>query len=116
MNSNKKFRVWCVSAKCWDNQILETRPITRILESTDYIVQQWTGLFDKNNVCIFEGDIIQYRYGSHQAPYYDKVIVEWMNENDGYDYSGWKLCDVFIQGGPFEVIGNILENPKLLQK
>jgi uncharacterized phage protein (TIGR01671 family) len=88
-----------------------------IIEDTGnrFILQQFTGLQDKNGKEVFEGDILQYRDGSHQAPYYDKVVVEWISENDGYDYSGWKLTDNFLQGGQFKVIGNIFENPDLLQ-
>ena len=82
----------------------------------NYVVQQYTDILDKNGVEICEGDIIQYQDGSHQAPFYDKVVVEWTSENDGWVYSGWKFCDNFFQGGRFEVVGNLLENPELLEK
>ena len=81
----------------------------------EYIVQQWTGVTDKNGAEIYEGDIIQYQDGSYQSPKYDKVVVEWKSENDGYDYNGWKLVDTFLQGGEFEIIGNIFENSELLK-
>jgi uncharacterized phage protein (TIGR01671 family) len=81
----------------------------------NYVVQQYTGILDKNGVEIAEGDIIQYQDGSHQAPFYDKVVVEWVSENDGWVYSGWKFCDNFLQGGEFQVVGNLLENPELLK-
>lgn len=78
-------------------------------------VMQFTGLQDKNLKDIYEGDIIQYRDGSHQTPHYDKVIVEWVSEKGGYDYNGWKLTDTFLQGGECEVIGNIYQNPDILK-
>jgi uncharacterized phage protein (TIGR01671 family) len=81
----------------------------------DYIVQQFTGLKDKNGKEIYEGDIIQYQDGSYQSANYDKVVVEWMSEDAGYDYTGWKLKDTFLQGGSYKVIGNIFENPELLK-
>jgi len=122
MNSNKKFRVWCVSAKCWDNQILETRPITRILESTDYIVQQWAILFDKNAVPIFEGDIILTNETSVPA----KVLflsgsfgihINYKNSKDGPRKDN-DIGDFYplIDFSSFKVLGNIFENPELLQK
>jgi uncharacterized phage protein (TIGR01671 family) len=127
MNSNLKFRVWCVSAKYWDNQILETRPITRILESTDYIAQQWTGLFDKNNARIFEGDIVEYLppvSGSMNYPHGkgneaqilfindEKRTFGWYVQHKSYC---WTLHPIFC-AEHLTVVGNILENPELLQK
>ena len=96
----------------WD--IVEN-DLIRIPDS-NYVVQQLTGLLDKKGKEIYEGDVIKHGDGSYQTPLYDKVIVEWVDENNGYDYTGWKFYDTFSQGGGFEVIGNIFENPELLEQ
>ncbi len=78
-------------------------------------VGQFTGLKDKNGVDIYEGDII--RIYSNDNGY---LLVEFKNHYVGgwvltsHESEGWvslgarKACDI-------EVIGNIHENPELLE-
>ena len=73
---------------------------------------QFTGLYDKNNIRIFEGNIIKYErngktiYGLvefHRSAF----SVEWFDEIYGRDFLG------YLAG--IEVIGNIFDNPELLK-
>ena len=71
-------------------------------------VGQYTGLTDKNGVRIFEGDIIRFEddigyviYNGDDA----RFLVDSPNMYISMDYSN-----------EFEVIGNIHDNPELLQK
>ena len=72
-------------------------------------LMQYTGLKDKNGVEIYEGDIV--RHATDEGVY--KVIFE-----DG----GFYVKNLFeydfqpINEYPLEVIGNIYENPELLER
>ena len=84
--------------------------------------RQFTGLKDKNGKEIYEGDILNKEY--HNLTVSDGIGVVEMgqgNDSDGYHHGvwlGWKcgkssLLDI---NGKAEVIGNIYENPDLLNK
>lgn len=90
------------------------------------VFMQYTGLKDKNNVEIYEGDILVFDYDEDICPFYGKVDYSddgsifdggyFLSDKDGFatDYafeddgkpSEWKYLTV---------IGNIYENPELLK-
>lgn len=72
-------------------------------------VGQFTGLFDKNGVEIYEGDIIK----CYQA---DENLVFWYEEDGSWCISNYHASALPL-GNYFhdsEVIGNMHENPELL--
>lgn len=76
------------------------------------IVMQFTGLKDKNGKEIYDGDVVR-AWGRHNDCEYTPFIVEWGNQEDsdiGNDATGFNVgADLY-----YEVIGNIYENPELL--
>lgn len=80
-------------------------------------VGQYTGLTDKNGKRIFEGDILRLAYHPKED-----VIIEWHDgrfnfrkRNHPKDYGYERLCCVQIAVSHLRVIGNIYDNPELLE-
>jgi len=75
------------------------------------IVMQYTGLKDKNGVEIYEGDIIVF----DSLPKV-KVHIEWRKENACFHFGNWYENCFPYTSTDATIIGNIYENPELLDK
>ena len=111
-----KFRAWDKETKTMNgmaeiyrnrNQEIELHP-----RDENIILMQSTGLFDKNNKEIFEGDIVLV-IDSPYTVFYD-------NERGSYRLKPhddrWNVdyMSNFAHSGNFEVVGNIYENKEQL--
>lgn len=76
-----------------------------------FYLMQYTGLKDKNGKEIYEGDIVSGWKDSHWHDGKDRVLkeVEWTDELAGFNI-------IQIEMRTCEVIGNIYENPELLEE
>jgi uncharacterized phage protein (TIGR01671 family) len=130
MNRQLKFRVWDKLAERMiyphnDNQqhfIIDLNGRFHNLQNgsggDDYVIQQYTGLTDKNGKEIYEGDIVQYNQNSS----YDNMdfIAKWSDDKLGFIFqsnSGEQLVNQTPHLNRFkhlEVVGNIFEHSELL--
>ena len=123
--NNLKFRVWDKKLQILgtvSNIDFEFEEVTFYIDDEEELdvsqtfkdveIMQSTGLFDKNGVEIFEGDIVRNTHTGSVGR------VHWCVHNTGFFYyveKDKKDYTVFRAKYNLEVIGNIYENKELLE-
>ena len=124
MTRQIKFRAWnkVTKEKIWDSVYIDQDGDFFPVESVDYSgdilqqngyveVEQFTGLFDKNDKEIYEGDIYKQSWGTETVIgkiAYGDMARYWIILSENIH-----ICEIKITG---EVIGNIHENPELFRE
>lgn len=116
MEDRFRFRAWQKSRKRYLYDFEEDEYFGDALIDDDMVVEQCTGLKDKNGKLIYEGDIL--RLVSETAKI--KYVVKWDGHNaqlfldvlNDWGQTEFNIADLNY----LEIIGNIHENPKLLEK
>lgn len=107
-----KFATWPVYVNLTNSEIVTELwygyeiQIEEPLQDSNYIVQQSTGLLDKNGKEIFEGDILKYRDEYRVVEMYDGAWVARTGEKQ-------LIVKMVVLSGA-EIIGNRFEHPHLL--
>lgn len=127
-NREIKFRVWDNVEKIWQhnkgfNQISFNREGIFFPYGTGksnlewpnrFIVQQYTGLKDKNNIEIYEGDILKCKgyddWFDKEGFYYNREVSHAVSFSGETESSGFVYIPI-----DREVVGNIFQNSALLK-
>jgi len=99
-----------------DLSFLASRGCYELMNPKDLIWLQYTGLKDKNGVEIYEGDIVKCSSGCPHEIYWSEPRE--LDLNTGFGMPRWYLKglkDGYSWSGLEEIIGNIYENPELLE-
>lgn len=127
MSRKIKFRIWKKSIKKYidlttftitnDGEItalVSSNIIELVLSKDDYILEQYTGIKDTNGKEIYEGDIVTLCGEWEDIENDDCQVVTFSGGcfriGDGYESEAGRYLE------DWRVIGNIHENPELLEK
>ena len=100
LDLNGKIRIADYSSGNGDNSASSV--YSEVDNPDNYIVQQYTGLNDKNGNPIYEGDFIRGQFDHGPAGYREEIApVIWTNE-DGYQWNYWDLSTIEVIGNKYQ--------------
>jgi uncharacterized phage protein (TIGR01671 family) len=127
MNRIIKFRVWDKQNNemvQWAD-VRETELLDDAFDGKDAVAMQFTGLKDKKEWEIYEGDILQVKICDDIIPANNRkamATVEWSDlygawrvrcsQGDSYYFGLKENC--WVDNGNCKVVGNVFQNPELL--
>ena len=114
MNDRFRFRAWDIKNNRYAQFIYENF-YEYLTMPNRCVVEQCTGLKDKNGRLIYEGDIVRRTRNTDRATV--NLQIEWNQRSGRYlttdaKHRDWNFSMLSYE---YEVLGNIHENPELLE-
>ena len=119
-----RFRAWLKKEQKMDNYIdhiswLEDElycigdGITYMVSAEDLVLMQSTAMVDRDGGIIFEGDIVKMSKDVYSEPTYYEVV---RHRGGAYRLESKQHgCELWLRHTDCEVVGNVYENPELLE-
>lgn len=118
MQDRFKFRAWVYPKEYQEGYFtyFDIYDVANIEDDDTNVVQQCTGLKDNTGKLIYEGDIVKfssiYGHGIFKIKWSDELATFGYEDKDT-DFS--ELGRLYQEAAYVEIIGNIYENPELLE-
>lgn len=135
MNREIKFRAWDNELKIFRQSFyidqlglmyFNNGGMVGTLETSNYVLQQFTGLKDENEKDIYEGDILKiswsewnmggYLQSDDMTNEHEKIVTVKYKAPSFCFFSKNEIQTSIRKNAKIEVIGNIYENPELLEE
>lgn len=119
-----KFRAWSIKFEEYIEDVIHDGSswleahgydyvtVSEIFDGDEFILEQYTGLKDKNGKEIYEGDILQGKNNKIYEVSFSDGYTKF--ESNSGSYGG--LLRGYIDEFEMRIIGNIHENPELLEE
>ncbi len=118
-----------IKFRAWNSHLKKmSRPMNLHEIETEWpaanVWMQYTGLHDKNGKEIYEGDILEFRLNTKYGFITKRGVVEWqacsfhvlfLPKHQG-EQDGLYSVDFCVEATNIGIIGNIYENPELLEE
>ena len=112
MFANDELIIWNGNVYANDRKKLTCNNLKGWSIDDEYLMQS-TGLVDKNGKEIFEGDIVKMSKDVYSEPTYYEVV---RHRGGAYRLESKQHgCELWLRHTDCEVVGNVYENPELLE-